>query len=170
MCIVVKRAILAACVILSTSLPAMALDKPTGEVILTIVGKDLKHPNAPGAAEFDLAMLESLNGRSGTMETPWTEGKTTFSGPLLRAVLEAAGAEGEKLKVRALNDYVAEVPISDADTLDTMLATRMNGEIMSVRNKGPIFLIYPFDLDKSLYNEKYFSRSVWQIKAIEVEP
>ena len=53
-------------------------------------------------------------------------------------------------------------------TLDTILATRMDGQLMSVRDKGPLFLIYPFDLDSGLYNEKYFARSVWQIKEIEV--
>ena len=39
---------------------------------------------------------------------------------------------------------------------------------MAVREKGPLFVIYPFDADPSLFNEKYFNRSVWQVKAIEV--
>ncbi len=165
-----KRALLCACATVCMTFPALALDKPTGDVILTVSGPNLKHPNAGQTAEFDLAMLEALKGRTGTMETPWTEGKITFSGPLLREVLAAAGAEGSALKIRALNDYAAEVPMEDATRLDTILATRVNGEPMPVRNKGPLFLIYPFDLDKSIYNEKYFSRSVWQIKAIEVAP
>ncbi|WP_421590782.1 molybdopterin-dependent oxidoreductase [Shinella sp. M27] len=151
-----------------TSTSAFALDAPTGDVILTIKGPRLAHPNAGDTAEFDLAMLEKLVGRSGTMETPWTKGKIEFSGPLLKSILEAAGAEGSTLKVKALNDYAADVPIEDATKIDTMLATRMNGETMSIRDKGPLFLIYPFDIDSSLYNEKYFSRSVWQIKEIEV--
>ncbi len=147
---------------------ANALESPKGEVILTVTGPNLAHPNAGKTAQFDLAMLEKLAGRSGTMETPWTKGKIAFSGPLLKSVLEAAGAEGSALRVKAMNDYAAEVPMEDATKIDTMLATRMNGETMSVRDKGPLFLIYPFDTDSSLYNEKYFSRSVWQIKEIEV--
>lgn len=151
-----------------TSTSAYALDAPTGEVILTVTGTDLAHPNAGATAQFDLAMLEKLAGRTGTMETPWTKGKIAFSGPLLKSVLEAAGAEGKSLRVKAMNDYAAEVPMDDATKIDTMLATRMDGETMSIRDKGPLFLIYPFDVDSSLYNEKYFSRSVWQIKEIEV--
>lgn len=151
-----------------TSTSANALDAPTGEVILTVTGADLTHPNAGGTAQFDLAMLEKLAGRTGTMETPWTKGKIAFSGPLLKSVLEAAGAEGKSLRVKAMNDYAAEVPMDDATKIDTILATRMDGETMSIRDKGPLFLIYPFDVDSSLYNEKYFSRSVWQIKEIEV--
>lgn len=149
---------------------ASALEKPTGDVILTITAAHLEHPNIDGTAQFDLKMLEELSGRSGEMETPWTQGRVKFSGPLLRAVLEAAGAHGSAMKVKAINDYTADVPIDDALDLDTILATRMNGEPMSVREKGPLFLIYPFDKDPGLYNEKYFSRSVWQIKAIEVTP
>ncbi|MCJ8150787.1 MULTISPECIES: molybdopterin-dependent oxidoreductase [Shinella] len=147
---------------------ALALDKPKGEVILTISAAHLDHPNIDETAQFDLPMLEALTSRTGEMETPWTEGKVKFSGPLLRAVLEAAGAHGSTLKIIALNDYSAEVPVEDAAKLDTILATRMNGDTMSVRDKGPLFLIYPFDKDASLFNEKYFSRSVWQIKSIEV--
>ncbi|TCQ25999.1 molybdopterin-dependent oxidoreductase [Rhizobium sp. PP-CC-3G-465] len=153
----------------STLLPvsARALDVPKGDVILTITGR-LDHPNADGKAQFDLPMLEALAGRSGEMETFWTEGRLTFSGPLLRSVLTAAGAHGTKVKLTALNDYSAELPMEDATDLDTMLATRMNGAVMSVRDKGPLFLIYPFDEKPELMNEKYFSRSVWQIRDIEV--
>ena len=147
---------------------AFALDAPKGQVILTVSG-ELSHPNAGKSAEFDLAMLEALPGRKGTMETPWTTGKVEFSGPPLRAVLEAAGAKGTSIKLVALNDYAAEVPMEDATKIDSILASRMNGDTMSVRDKGPLFMIYPFDKDQSLYNEKYFSRSVWQIKSIEVK-
>jgi hypothetical protein len=82
--------------------------------------------------------------------------------------MEAAGAHGATLKVVALNDYSASIPFADAADLDTILATRANGKLLSVREKGPLFLIYPFDLDKRLFNEKDFSRSVWQIGTIEV--
>lgn len=148
---------------------ALALDTPKGPVILTVKGT-LAHANVGATAQFDLEMLEKLDGRTGKMKTPWTEGETSFSGPLLRAILNAAGATGSKLQVKALNDYFAEVPVEDAEKLDTILATRQNGKVMSIREKGPLFLIYPFDKDPALYNEKYFSRSVWQIKEIEVKP
>lgn len=148
---------------------ALALDAPKGPVVLTVKGA-LSQPNVGDTAQFDLAMLEALAGRTAKVKTPWTDGEPQFSGPFLRSVLEAAGANGETLLVKALNDYFAAVPMSDARQIDTILATRLNGKPMSVREKGPLFLIYPFDLDPALYNEKYFSRSVWQIKEIEVRP
>ena len=84
------------------------------------------------------------------------------------AILAAAGADGKVLKVKALNDYSSDVPIADAKDLDTILAVRMNSKLMSVRDKGPLFMIYPFDTNPELYNEKYFSRSVWQVMEVEV--
>jgi hypothetical protein len=48
-------------------------------------------------------------------------------------------------------------------------ATRQNGELMTLRNKGPLFVIYPFDEVPALKSEVYFNRSVWQIKSIQVE-
>ena len=161
---VLAAAMLAVCA--STS--AFALDKPTGDVILTITGH-VANANVDGTAQFDADMLAQLASRSGEMETPWTTGKVTFSGPLLRAVLEEAGATGDKLVVKAINDYSAEVPMEDAQKLDTILATSMDGKSMSIRDKGPLFLIYPFDQNPDLYTEKYFSRSVWQIKEVEVQ-
>ena len=50
-----------------------------------------------------------------------------------------------------------------------ILATKRDGAMMSVREHGPIFVIYPFDQEPDLYNEKYFSRSVWQVSTIIVE-
>ena len=165
-----KTAILALLLASSTlfSAHAFALDKPKGDVVLVVRGNVENANTDNGTAEFDIAMLEAIAGRDAKMETPWTKGMTELSGPYLRNVLDAAGVhKGSKIVVHALNDYSAEVPMEDAK-LDTILATRMNGELMSVRDKGPVFLVYPFDLDRSLYNEKYFSRSVWQIQELEV--
>ena len=150
--------------------PAQAgsLAAPAGDVILTVTGKIGNSNTADGAARFDLKMLEEMASREGTMETPWTKGQVTFKGPLGRALLEAVGAQGKTLKVLALDDYAVDVPVADLLDHDVMLATEMNGKPMSVRDKGPLFIIYPFDKEPGLYNEKYFSRSAWQIKTIVV--
>ncbi|SON58223.1 Oxidoreductase molybdopterin binding domain protein [Hartmannibacter diazotrophicus] len=162
-----RSTVLAAVLAFAPAAMAGSLPAPTGDVILTVTGK-IENTNVDGTAQFDRAMLEALPGRHATMETPWTEGKVSFDGPLGRALMEAVGATGDNLNVVALNDYAAEVPMADVLDHDTIFATKMNGEEMSVRDKGPLFLIYPFDKEADLYNEKYFSRSVWQIKSIDV--
>ena len=164
-----KSLVLAALLALVPFMPAGAanIDAPKGKVILTVTG-NIQNKNDESGAKFDLSMLEKIPGRQASMETPWTDGETVFDGPLLRSILEHVGASGKTMNIIAINDYAAEIPMEDAEKLDTMLALKMNGSLLSVRDKGPLFLIYPFDKNPELYNEKYFSRSVWQIKKIEI--
>ncbi|MDJ0933038.1 hypothetical protein [Breoghania sp.] len=148
-------------------LHAEELATPTGKTLLVVRG-NITRTNHENTARFDLAMLKALPGHTSTIQTPWTQGLVTFEGPFLRAVFDSVGASGSKFVISALNDYSAEVPLSDAYDFDTVLALKKNGKYMGVRDKGPVFFIYTFDKTTSLYNEKYFVRSVWQIREIEV--
>lgn len=143
------------------------LPTPTGEVVLTLSGQ-LGRTNADGRAEFDLAMLDALPQRETVTATPWHEGTHSFSGPTLSALVEAVGATGSSLHIVALNDYATDLPMEDARTIPVILATRIDGEEIPVRDKGPLFVIYPFDEQPELFNEVYFNRSVWQVASIEV--
>ena len=100
--------------------------------------------------------------------TPWYDGPRRFSGPLGQAVIDSIGATGTTLRVTAINDYITDIPLADLMEYPVILATRLDGERMSVREKGPIFVIYPFDEAPELNNETYYGRSAWQVKSIEV--
>ena len=76
---------------------------------------------------------------------------------------------GRQLRVKALNDFVAEIPVSDFEDNDVLLAMRRDGKPMSVRNFGPLFVLYPFDDHPELQTEKIRFRSVWQVATIVVE-
>ncbi|MFD1383795.1 molybdopterin-dependent oxidoreductase [Rhodanobacter aciditrophus] len=154
--------------VVSASSYAMALDKPDGRVVLTVQGK-ISQSNIDSTAQFDREMLMALGEMTSVTSTPWTEGVNTFTGPQLSALLDAVGAEGDTLTITALNDYSAKMPVADAYDRGVLMAMTMNGERMSVRDKGPIFMLYPFDQDPSLNNEVIHNRSVWQVKSITVE-
>lgn len=149
------------------SLSAAELPTPQGDVILTVTG-NITTTNGDGVAQFDRAMIEGLAQHTTQTNTPWYDESRRFSGPLGSALLAAVGAEGATLRIVALNDYSAEVPASDFTEHPVILATDIDGEQISVREKGPFFLIYPFDDAPELFNEVYFGRSVWQIVRIEV--
>ncbi len=83
--------------------------------------------------------------------------------------MEAVGATGDRIVSIALNDYSAEMPMEDARKYGVLLALKRDGEYMTVRDKGPLFIIYPFDSNPDLKAQKYYSRSVWQIARIEVK-
>ena len=93
----------------------------------------------------------------------------TFTGPLLRDVMALVKAQGEQIRAVALNDYRVKLPLSDALEHDVVVAVQMNGQPIPVRTKGPLFIVYPFDAKKELQHKTYYERSIWQLKAIEVE-
>ena len=167
---VYRRALLALPVALILGLLAplaFGLETRTGKVVLTVSG-NVGRPDAQAGFEFDMAMLEKLPQHSFTTATPWYPAPKTFTGPLLRDVLAAAGARGALLRAVALNDYKTEIPAADADRYDMIVARLLDGKPMLTREKGPLFIVYPFDSHPELRSGPYFARSAWQLRTIEV--
>lgn len=146
---------------------ATALPPHTQPVILTVSG-NISRRNQGEVALFDARMLDQLEAHTIRTSSPWFREPVTFSGPRLQAVLEAVGAKGTMLHIVALNDYSVDIPISDAERFEPLLARRINGKELSVREKGPLFLIYPFDARPEIRNGQYYGRSIWQITQISV--
>jgi hypothetical protein len=144
------------------------LAAPTEKPILTIAGK-IGLTNKGETAQFDRAMLESLGMVSFATTTPWYKGAVTFEGVPLRKVMESVGASGERIVAVALNDYSVEVPMDDVAKYNVILALKRDGEYMPVRDKGPLFIVYPFDSDPELKSQKFYSRSVWQVARLEIK-
>jgi hypothetical protein len=147
---------------------ARALDRPTGPVVLTVLGR-VRIPNAGQSAQFDMAMLEQLPQRSFVTRTPWYAAPRKFTGPLLRDVLAACGANGSNVRATALNDYRVDLPFEDAQRFEVLVARLLDDKPMAVRDKGPLFIIYPFDSSAELRTTVYYSRSAWQLKSLEVQ-
>lgn len=145
-----------------------AMDVPKGKVVLSITGAIGQH-NAEGRADFDMAMLAALPQFSFTTQTPWYKAPKKFTGPLLRDVLAAAGATGKVLTAVAINDYKVEIPVEDAQKYSVVLARLMDGQPMPLRDKGPLFIIYPYDSSADLRNERYYGRSAWQLRSLVVK-
>ena len=59
--------------------------------------------------------------------------------------------------------------MEDVTRYNVILAVKRNGEYMPVRDKGPLFIIYPFDSNPELKSQTYYSRSVWQVAKIVVK-
>jgi hypothetical protein len=150
------------------SAAALALDKPAGKVVLTISGA-VGLANSGTNAVFDMAMLEKLPQKSFTTQTPWYPKPVTFTGPLLRDVLAAAGAKGGKIVAVALNDYKTDIPFDDATKFDPIVARLLDNKPMSIREKGPLFIVYPFDTAAELRTEMYYNRSAWQLSSLRVQ-
>lgn len=164
------RALMTALALSLLALPAAGetLPAPNGRVILEVSGT-IANTNAPGKARFDREALEAIATTTLSTSTPWTKGVQTFEGFPLAALLEIVGATGTSLKAVALNDYSAVVPIDDSVAAGAFVAVRANGERMSVRERGPLWIVFPYDADSRLTTDTYLNRSVWQLKALIVE-
>jgi len=149
--------------------PAAALDPPSGKAVLTLTGK-VAAPNGPdGTASFDIGVLERLPRHSFTTKTPWYSKPRKFTGVLLRDLLAAVGTAPARLNAVALNDYRVEIPLDDVARGDAMLAYLLDDEPMSVRQKGPLVIIYPFDDKPELRNAVHYSRAIWQLRALDIQ-
>lgn len=84
------------------------------------------------------------------------------------ARLMGAGPSAE-LHLVALNNYAISVPMSDLLRYDPVLASRRNGERISVREKGSLILIYPFDEHRELDKQEYINRTIWQVNEIRIK-
>jgi len=146
---------------------AQALEKPKGAVVLTVSGQ-LSQVNEGKTAVLSIPMLNQLPQRSVFTKSPWYPAGAEFTGPLLRDVLKAVGAKGKTITAYALNDYKTEIPLDDAIKYDVILAHLMNGKPMAVRDKGPLFVVYPFDAVPELQTQVYYNRSAWQVAHLHI--
>ncbi len=154
--------------LLAAPAQAAELGKPAEKAILTVTGK-IGVTNSDKSAVFDRAMLESLGMTSFTTATPWYKEPVRFEGVPLARLMQAVGATGDRFVAVALNDYSAELPMEDIERYDVMLALKRDGQYMPVRDKGPLFIVYNYDSNPDLRNQKFYSRSVWQVARIEVK-
>ena len=104
--------------------------------------------------------------------TDWTDGVGVFKGPLARNVLEAAGIDPAKvttIHATAANDYTVEIPAADFAKYDVILATEIDGKRLTLRDKGPIWIVYPRDDHDELDDPKVNARWIWQLVEMRAE-
>ncbi|MCC7048080.1 MAG: molybdopterin-dependent oxidoreductase [Alphaproteobacteria bacterium] len=117
---------------------------------------------------FDRDGLEKLPQHVVATSTPWSNGVTTFTGPRLRDLLARAGADGKTVSAVAINDYKVSFPAADAQKYDVIVAIKRDGAYMPVRDKGPLWIIYPLDAMAELRNAETHAKMIWQLKTLIV--
>lgn len=157
---------LGAAQIVSADIPA-PLEAPTGEVILEVCGNIAVH-NQGDCAVFDVETLKAIGHVHLETSTIWTEGVQRFDGVRLKDLLQRVGAQGKSVWASAANDYGADIPVTDATEDGPILAYMLNNEEMSLRDMGPLWVIYPYDHDSKFRSDLIYSRSVWQLVSMEV--
>ncbi len=138
--------------------PLAAADEP----VLTVAG-------LPAGAELVLTLdqLRAMESRDLRTGTPWTSGAETFTGVTGRRFVEVLGAGGSEVIADALNDYHVTIPF-DVFASDTLLiAYARDGQPMAVRDKGPLWIVFPFDAQELYRSDSYKAYAIWSLIHLE---
>jgi len=147
---------------------AKELEKPQGNVILTISGK-IANKNTKESAEFSAGMLKKLGLHSFKSTNNWIAGEHIFEGIKIKDLMTYVGAMGTKLYAVALNDYSATIPLEAIIDSPALVVLNIDGEQMSVREKGPLWILYPQGDGFEKYQKApYTNYMVWQLRSLEV--
>ncbi len=147
---------------------ADSLGTPTDKPILTISG-EITNKNVGDTAQFDRAMLEKMGMVTIETTTPWYKGPMKFEGVPMEKLMADVGAKGQRVVAYALNDYTTEIPMEDFSKHHAILALKRNGEYMPVKDKGPLFVVYPYDSEAELKSQIFYSRSAWQVARLVIK-
>jgi hypothetical protein len=143
------------------------LASPTQAPLLTVSGK-ISNRNRGDTAVFDRPMLDALGISTIVTRTPWYDGPVRFDGVLMAKLMEVLGVTGNTVTALALNDYSTDIPVGDFTRYGVLLATLRNGAPMPVSDKGPLFIVYPYDTDSELRTRQYYARSAWSVAQLIV--
>ena len=145
------------------------LDAPGVEVRLTVQG-NIANTTAAGEARLDLAQLQALGSTTIETNTPWTKGKTRFTGVRLKTLYEHLGIpENASVKAYAFDDYSIKLPDVDLDKYPVIIAWSRNDKTMSLRDMGPLWMMFPFDDFPKLLTEQNKAACIWQLYRLEVQ-
>lgn len=148
--------------------PVAARDTTILEISGAIASCETRSPAGECAVRFNFEDLLAIGTTAIATVTPYTDGIPVFEGVLLRDLLAYVGAEDAPLKMVALNDYRVTMPAQDPHEHDVLLAMKRDGEPMPVRDRGPIWVIYPSEDNAALDVLMHDHKMVWQLSEIMV--
>lgn len=160
--------------------PLAPLPKPEGRVLVSITGNiGITNTGIPSLAngereqveqaEFDLVMLDSLPQHEFRTGTPWTTESHQFSGVLLSDLLRRVDAQGTQVTASAINEYFSVIDTRRPELASLLLATRLDGKPMRIRDKGPTWLMLPLTGMKEVNNKLYHELLIWQLRTLDVQ-
>lgn len=144
------------------------LPKPSQRVVLNVTG-NISKQNIAGGIALDRAMLESMKTHRFKTKTHWDPKPQEFEGVLVSDFLRYTGAKSKDFKATAYDDYQVSIKDVDFDKYPIILAYKLNGKYMSLRNKGPIWLMFPWDDYPELKTTLNHTMSIYQVKEIDIQ-
>jgi hypothetical protein len=134
-----------------------------GDIILTV--KD----SSGASINYDLAALEALVSTTLDTHTSWTDGPQRFTGVRASVLLAALGTRGATVRSLTLNNYETSMSVKEITDYPVIIAYKRNGEYMSIRNKGPLWVIFPLKDFPELDGLETDQKMAWNLRQLIVE-
>ncbi len=93
-------------------------------------------------------------------------------GPLLATVLQACGATGTRLAMRAIDGYAPTIDVAQAQRLRFIVATHLDGRPMPLGGLGPLWAVYDADKVPEMAAkpvDQRFAQCPWGLYHIDVQ-
>ena len=122
-----------------------------------------------GAKEliFSHKQLEELPQKTFTTKHTWSTEAQEFSGPLLSDVLKLVCPTTRDIYLRSLDQYSVMVNFSQIQKYEPILALKINGKTLTLREKGPLWVMINTDGFK-LPERGFDVMLVWQLYYIRI--
>lgn len=130
--------------------------------VLTVV-----EANQPAPIKLSLDQIKAMGRTEIATTTPWTDGVQHFTGITGAEFVKSLKVSGAAVTAIAANDYQVTIPWDVLASDSTLIAYERNGAPMSVRDKGPLWVVFPFDSDSKYLTATYKSYSIWSLTSVE---
>lgn len=138
------------------------------ETILTVSGTGPDGTRI--STDYSAEEIRALPRQSVLTNNNFIDEASSFTGPSLRDLLgEIVIERDSEVLLTALNDYSVTMPGAHILDYNVIAAHDINGVAMTVRDKGPLWVIYPMDEHEELQKPRYNNYLVWQLRSIEVQ-
>ncbi len=134
----------------------------SGSVVLRVQSGD-------ALQEYSLADLREMPVMDFETTTIWTEGLQHFVGVPLAELIDRSGVTSGTIRAHAVNEYAVEIDLDEITANAPMVAYERNGTMMSLRDKGPLWIVYPYDFATEYRTEKVYTQSIWQLHRLSVQ-
>lgn len=102
-----------------------------------------------------------------TVADPYRQQDVRYRGITLKDLVAAVAPGAQKVRMRAVNDYITVFEKKEWETLPILLATRDNGARMAVANKGPARIVYRQTHENELAMQVNAPKWIWQVVDVE---
>ena len=138
------------------------------DTLLTLSNPRIAGPH--GVIKFTRADLEAMQQVEITTSNAFMDHPATFRGPSAYALIDQIGRAGANVvRLSSANEFFIDVDIAELADYGVILAIEVDDKRLTMRDRGPIWLMYPVDQFEELQNPSMNNRLIWHLQTIELQ-